>query len=148
MSFKYNAADQQRGSKHWGQLRYDPVSFAQGESRRAYRCRVSRGCIEGFSEGSYLVFKMFKPQFRGMEMSAKDISMQQMVKLLAERFTRERSPGCPLIVRDAALGKFDKHVVPSSRDNNGFFMSYEHFLIEREIRYPTHTNIYTVTILH
>lgn len=60
--------------------------------------------------------------------------MQQMVKNLAERFTRERSPGCPLVVRDAALGKFDKHVVPSSRDNNGFFMSYEHFLIEREIR--------------
>ena len=149
MSFAYNAADQERGIKHWGQLQYNPISFASGASRRAYRCRVTRGCIEGFSEGSYLIFKMFKPSFRTMKMSSKDITMQQMVKALAERFTRERSPSCPLVVRDAALGTFDSHVVPSSRDNNGFYQSGEQFLLEREIRFTFSPHPHTTyTRLH
>ena len=62
-SHSRNGADQcRRGSNHSGWLDFGESVFGVGNSRLAYRARVRDGCCYGYTEGSYVIFKVFKPE--------------------------------------------------------------------------------------
>jgi|LauGreDrversion2_3_1035106.scaffolds.fasta_scaffold190066_1 hypothetical protein len=114
-SHSRNGADQgSRGANNSGWLDFGEAPFGVGNSRLAYRCRVKDGCCHGYTEGSYLVFKVFKPEDRWSmvdSVSHTDVNMQRRVRLLAEAFNEEAQPQkygetCNIICRDAALGHF------------------------------------------
>ena len=111
-----NGADQgRRGFNNSGWLDFGEQPFGVGNSRLAFRCRVRDGCCHGYTEGSYLVFKVFKPEDRWSRVSSVshiDVMMQQRVRHLAEQFNAEAEPEkygepCNIICRDAALGHFE-----------------------------------------
>jgi hypothetical protein len=91
-----NGADQHtRGSNNSGWLDFTESPFGVGNSRLAFRCRVRDGCCHGYTEGSYLVFKVFKPEDTWSavgSVSYADVSMQQKVRSLAETFNNECHP--------------------------------------------------------
>ena len=95
-SFSRNGHDANRGGLSNGRLdmsgAYHPHGV--GASRLAYRCRVQDGCYRGYTDGSYLIFKVFKPeeQFRQLQVDGDDVTMQLEAKRLAERFNKECSP--------------------------------------------------------
>ena len=115
-SYCRNGADQgRRGFNNSGWLDFGEQPFGVGNSRLAFRCRVRDGCCHGYTEGSYLVFKVFKPEDRWSRVSSVshvDVMMQQRVRHLAEEFNAEAEPEkygepCNIICRDAALGHFE-----------------------------------------
>jgi hypothetical protein len=115
-TFSRNGADQgRRGANNSGWLDFGESPFGVGNSRLAYRCRVRDGCCYGYTEGSYLVFKVFKPEDEWSmvdQVSYTDVEMQRRVRLLAEAFNEEAEPTqysepCNIICRDAALGYFE-----------------------------------------
>jgi hypothetical protein len=70
------------------------------------------------TDGSYLVFKVFKPEDRWSmvdSVSHTDVNMQRRIHLLvAEAFneeaqTQKYGETCNIICRDAALGHFEVH---------------------------------------
>jgi len=135
---KKNAADQRRGAKSTGTLEFaDGLEpFAAGKARYAYRCRVVGGCVQGFSEGSYLVLKAFKPEFRSLQITSTDVEMQQEVARLAQAFNEIAHPTqngdpCPIYVRDAGLVSFGRD--RCRRDGTAVLPKGQNFLLEREI---------------
>jgi hypothetical protein len=115
-SHSRNGADADtRGGRNNGTLDFAEQPMGVGESRLAFRCRVRDGCYRGYTEGSYCIFKLFKPEGRYARVEsvgAEDVAMQLTVKRLAEQFndvcqpTKQQQP-CEIVVRDAALGEFD-----------------------------------------
>jgi hypothetical protein len=73
-SFTRNGADSQRGPRSNGWLDFEKQPVGVGNSRLAYRCRVRDGCYRGYTEGSYGIFKVFKPerQYDGMTVDERD----------------------------------------------------------------------------
>lgn len=111
-----NESDQSRRCfNNSGWLDFGEQPFGVDNLRLASRCRVRDGCSHGHTEGSYLVFKVFKPEDRLSRVSSVshiDVNMQQRVRHLAGQFNAEAAPGkhgeaCTIICRDAALGHFD-----------------------------------------
>ena len=139
-----NGADQCiRGSNNSGWLDFGEAMFGVGNSRLAYRARARDGCCYGYTEGSYVIFKVFKPEdiwSRVSSVSSVDVLMQQCVRRLADLFNSECDPckygqPCPVICRDAALGSFAGPTI--LRDHRGQRFRVEEdttFLLEREIR--------------
>jgi hypothetical protein len=143
-SHSRNGADQgARGSNNSGWLDFGETPMGVGNSRLAFRCRVRDGCCYGYTEGSYLIFKVFKPEDMWSQVDSvgpADVRMQQRVRALAEEFNDECRPtkygeSCDIICRDAALGAFeDDHTL---RDQYGRHFRVDEgtsFLLEREIR--------------
>jgi hypothetical protein len=143
-SHSRNGADADtRGDRSNGCLDFAEQPMGVGESRLAFRCRVRGGCYRGYTEGSYCIFKLFKPEGRYAQVQSvgmEDVKMQLTVKRLAEQFndvcrpTKHEQP-CEIIVRDAALGEFDDR--ECLRDECGRRFRAEAgqtFLLEREIR--------------
>ena len=143
-SHSRNGADADtRGGRNNGTLDFAEQPMGVGESRLAFRCRVRDGCYRGYTEGSYCIFKLFKPEgryARVQSVGAEDVAMQLTVKRLAEQFndvcqpTKQQQP-CEIVVRDAALGEFDDG--ERLRDASGRVFRAEAgqtFLLEREIR--------------
>jgi hypothetical protein len=88
-SYTRNGADQERGSSNTGHLEFMSSPHGVGTSRLAYRCRVHDGCYRGYTEGSYCVFKVFKPEamYASMgDVDQKDVDMQRTARRLAEQF--------------------------------------------------------------
>ena len=144
-SFQRNGADDGnavRGGRSNGRLDFEDSPLAAGESRLAYRCRVQGGCYRGYTEGSYCIFKVFKPEeeYGSLVVDAKDVSMQRRSKTLASEFTAACKPEkhgspCKVIVRDAALGEFeDSRDLLDDRGNYFRVHTGSPFLLEREIR--------------
>jgi len=143
-SFSRNGHDANRGGLSNGRLdmsgAYHPHGV--GASRLAYRCRVQDGCYRGYTDGSYLIFKVFKPeeQFRQLQVDGDDVTMQLEAKRLAERFNKECSPtrygkSCNIYLRDAALGVFEDDEQLLDDDGCSFNgRQGQAFLLEREIR--------------
>ena len=141
-SYSRNGADSNRGGRNNGWLDFAERPIGTGESRLAFRCRVQDGCYRGYTEGSYLIFKVFKPEdcYDDMVVDQRDVSMQVRARELAERFNNECQPekyghSCDVIIRDATLGRFEED--RQLRDDPGDrFHVYEgdEFLLEREIR--------------
>ncbi|CAK0901288.1 unnamed protein product [Prorocentrum cordatum] len=136
---KKNASDQRRGDKSGGNLHFpdDLEPFAAGKSRYTYRCRVQRGCVMGFPEGSYLVLKAFKPGFANHQITSKDVAMQQEVARLAALFNdnvqpKQNQQPCLIYVRDAAIVSFARDVHKQST-GKVVLPRGESFLLEREI---------------
>ena len=135
---KKNAADQRRGKKSTGQLVFTEglQPFAAGKSRFAYRCRAQGGCVAGFTDGSYLVLKSFKPGYHGVSLSPKDADTQDRVAALAQAFNEEvwptqNSQPCCIHVRDAAVVQLNR----SHTDASGsvVLQKGQNALLEREI---------------
>eukprot|EP00418_Pyrodinium_bahamense_P039294 CAMPEP_0179202808 /NCGR_PEP_ID=MMETSP0796-20121207/101045_1 /TAXON_ID=73915 /ORGANISM="Pyrodinium bahamense, Strain pbaha01" /LENGTH=423 /DNA_ID=CAMNT_0020907579 /DNA_START=165 /DNA_END=1436 /DNA_ORIENTATION=- len=135
---KKNAADQRRGNKSTGALDFPNglEPFAAGKARYAYRCRATGGCVQGFSEGSYLVLKAFKPEFKHLEITSADVAMQQEAARLAELFNEVAHPTqngepCLVHVRDAALVRFERDRLAAN--GTVALPKATNFMLEREI---------------
>ena len=142
-SFQRNGADSGRGGRNNGWLDFASSPHGVGESRLAFRCRVEDGCYRGYTEGSYLIFKVFKPDpiYRQVsDVDGRDVHMQHCAVRLAQEFNEACDPtrygeSCNVYVRDAALGEFDydrdlyDEYGRRFRVNDG-----QPFLLEREIR--------------
>ena len=141
-SFTRNGADSQRGSRSNGWLDFEKQPIGTGNSRLAYRCRVRNGCYRGYTEGSYGIFKVFKPerQYEGMTVDERDVDMQVEARRLAETFNHECQPekhgsSCEIHVRDAALGCFPCDLQLDDDYQDTFTVRHgQEFLLEREIR--------------
>ncbi|CAK4650609.1 unnamed protein product [Aphanomyces euteiches] len=113
-----NGHDQVRGRRDGGSLTKG-VYLGSGATRTAYTCRVQNGCVAGYTQGSYLVYKNFKPELaaRGYKVgpadaamqqcSTADAAMQQYCLRLAKMFNDEVEVSkegflCPVVIRDAA----------------------------------------------
>ena len=142
-SYTRNGADQVRGVRNNGYLSFANSPIGVGASRLAYRCRVQGGCYRGYTEGSYCIFKVFKPEarFRDVgDVSYTDVEMQVRARRYAEDFNRACRPQrhgepCNITIRDAALGSFSSDRTLYDDDGDSFCV-YEGapFLLEREIR--------------
>ena len=78
-SFQRNGADSGRGGRNNGWLDFASSPHGVGESRLAFRCRVEDGCYRGYTEGSYLIFKVFRPDpiYRHVsDVDGRDVHMQ------------------------------------------------------------------------
>jgi len=143
-SYSRNGADdQRRGDNNGGWLDFGEFVFGIGNSRLAYQARVRDGCCYGYTEGSYVIFKVFKPEDRWRRVGGVehvDVEMQRRVRSLAEQFNEECTPtkhgeACPVICRDAALGCFqDTHFLRDQNCNRFRVDEGTTFLLEREIR--------------
>lgn len=141
-SFSRNGADSNRGGRNNGYLDYTSSPIGEGESRLAFRCRVEDGCYRGYTEGSYLIFKVFKPERRysGMVVDGRDVDMQVEARQLATDFNRICQPSkhgfsCNVHIRDASLGSFDEEQWLLDNRGCGFWGGTgDEFLLEREIR--------------
>ncbi|KAH9115630.1 hypothetical protein AeMF1_010342 [Aphanomyces euteiches] len=103
-----NGHDQVRGRRDGGSLTKG-VYLGSGATRTAYTCRVQNGCVAGYTQGSYLVYKNFKPELaaRGYKVGPADAAMQQYCLRLAKMFNDEVEVSkegflCPVVIRDAA----------------------------------------------
>jgi hypothetical protein len=115
-----------------------------GASRLAYRCRVTDGCYKGYTEGSYCIYKVVKPDsiYDGLldEVSDRDVDMQLRAKDLAIEFNAAARPTkngepCEITIRDAKLGSFDDGRYLSDDTGSSFHVpAGQAFLLEREIR--------------
>lgn len=142
-SYSRNGADSYRGGNNQGWLDIATTPMGVGNSRLAYRCRVRGGCCYGYTEGSYCVFKVFKPAdiwSQVDDVSHRDVSMQHRVCALAQGFNNECHPTkhgeqCDIIVRDAALGSFsDNKTLRDQRGSTFRLNRRTNFMLEREIR--------------
>ena len=142
-SFNRNGADaSNRGGRNNGWLDFEKWPVGEGNSRLAFRCRVRDGCYRGYTEGSYCIFKVFKPEdkYDGMVVDGRDVDMQLEARRLAETFNNECQPQkhgcqCDIHVRDAALGRFDEDLWLHDDDGDRFRVDEDQcFLLEREIR--------------
>ena len=143
-SFTRNGADSRRGSRSNGWLDFEQQPIGVGNSRLAYRCRVRDGCYRGYTEGSYGIFKVFKPvdRYNGMTVDERDVDMQVEARQLAETFNHECQPynpcnggPCNIHVRDATLGSFPHDLQLVDEYSDIFTVDYgQEFLLEREIR--------------
>ena len=141
-SFSRNGADSNRGSRNNGWLNFESSAVGVGTSRLAFRCRVEDGCYRGYTEGSYLMFKVFKPEqrYRDMVVDYRDVDMQVTARNLAVEFNRQCRPtkhgyDCDVHVRDATLGCFDEDRQLFDEYGDSFWVdSGDEFLLEREIR--------------
>ncbi|CAK4150188.1 unnamed protein product [Aphanomyces euteiches] len=103
-----NGHDQVRGRRDGGSLTKG-VYLGSGATRTAYTCRVQNGCVAVYTQGSYLVYKIFKPELaaRGYKVGPADAAMQQYCLRLAKMFNDEVEVSkegflCPVVIRDAA----------------------------------------------
>ena len=108
-SYSRNGADSNRGVRSNGYLDFASSPMGVGESRLAFRCRVRGGCYRGYTEGSYCICKVFKPEDRYSmvdEVDDRDVSMQLRARQYAEEFnavcrpTRHGGEPCNVIIRD------------------------------------------------
>ncbi|KAF0717098.1 Aste57867_2495 [Aphanomyces stellatus] len=102
-----NGHDQVRETKDDGTLTAGRF-IDSGATRDAYSCCVQKGCVAGYTEGSYVVYKKFKAEYaaRGYAATAAASAMHQYKLELAQIFNdevRATNEGslCPVIVRDA-----------------------------------------------
>jgi len=95
-SFSRNGADSgTRGNRSNGWLDFEDSPIGVGTGRLAYRCRVQDGCYRGYTEGSYLIFKVFKPAgvYRHVQdVDSRDVQMQVRARELAESFNHDCEP--------------------------------------------------------
>ena len=142
-SFTRNGADSGRGRSNNGRLSFEVQPLGVGTSRLAYGCRVCNGCYRGYTEGSYCIFKVFKPEARYQDISGPgddDVDMQKEARRLAQLFNDECSPTkydepCDVHVRDAELGCFDNDMKLYDQCGRRFYADEgTTFLLERKIR--------------
>jgi hypothetical protein len=116
--------------------------MGEGESRLAFRCRVEDGCYRGYTEGSYLIFKVFKPdqRYSGLTVDWRDVDMQVDARNMARDFNRVCNPekfgySCDIHIRDAVLGDFEENTRLRDDYGRSFWADAgDEFLLEREIR--------------
>eukprot|EP00929_Paragymnodinium_shiwhaense_P010704 TRINITY_DN115580_c0_g1_i1.p1 TRINITY_DN115580_c0_g1~~TRINITY_DN115580_c0_g1_i1.p1 ORF type:complete len:411 (+),score=42.32 TRINITY_DN115580_c0_g1_i1:85-1317(+) len=134
-----NASDDRPlGNTTTTDLEFSVVPFAEGASREAFTATVARdGCYMGYTGGSKLVLKTFKPTYynEGLRVSVEDVYMQERVKALADDFNRtagfrKNGSDCNIYVRLAKLDKFDRDY---KRKGNTIFVKGEQFLLEQMI---------------
>lgn len=136
---KKNASDSRgMGTSTSTRLTISQAAFAEGASREAFAAVVDRdGCYQGYTGGTKLVVKVFKPKFdaKGLCLTDKDIEMQSYVKMLADTFNKEvgllkAGEPCNIYMRVAKLGTMQRDVAWRNKPHR----QSQIFLLEQAIQ--------------